>query len=138
MRIIVFLFCFSSFLTVSGQNQVVGKWLSGDKEGITEIYEQTGKYFGKITWLKKPNDEKGVPFKDTENPIKSKLIQPLFGLLILKDFCYKNNEWIGGTIYDPESGKTYSCTMWLTDTNTLKVRGYWGLFFQTQIWTKTK
>lgn len=126
-----------SFSTASAQNQITGKWLSEDKEGITTIYENNGKYFGKITWLKNPNDEKGKPFTDTENPDKAKRNQPLIGLIILKDFYYKSNKWEGGTIYDPESGKTYTCTMWLENTNTLKVRGYWGLFYQTQTWTKT-
>lgn len=86
---------------------------------------------------KKPKDSKGIPFTDTENPDKSKRKMPLIGLLILKDFHYSNNEWKGGTIYDPESGKTYTCTMWIENTNTLKVRGYWGLFYETQTWTKT-
>lgn len=135
-KIIIILFLF--FVTKTfAQNQIVGKWLSEDKEGITTIYENNGKYFGKITWLKKPNDSKGIPFTDSENPDESKRNNPLIGLLILKDFHYSNNEWKGGTIYDPESGKTYTCTMWLENTHTLKVRGYWGLFYQTQTWTKT-
>ncbi len=120
------------------QNQIVGTWLSEDKEGITEIYEQDGKYFGKITWLKKPNDNNGIPFTDTENPDKLKRSNQLIGLLILTNFNYKDNEWKGGKIYDPQSGKTYTCTMWLTENNMLKVRGYWGLFYQTQTWTKAK
>lgn len=126
-----------SFSNASAQNQIIGNWLSENKEGITTIYENKGKYFGKITWLKKPKDSKGIPFTDTENPDKSKRKMPLIGLLILKDFHYSNNEWKGGTIYDPESGKTYTCTMWIENTNTLKVRGYWGLFYETQTWTKT-
>ena len=125
------------FSTASAQNQITGKWLSEDKEGITSIYENSGKYFGKITWLKKPNDSRGIPFTDSENSDKSKRNQPLIGLLILKDFYYSKSEWKGGTIYDPESGKTYACTMWFENSNTLKVRGYWGLFYQTQTWTKT-
>lgn len=112
------------FSTASAQNQIIGNWLSEDKAGITSIYENSGKYFGKITWLKKPNDSKDIPFTDTENPDKSKRKQPLIGLIILKDFYYKSNKWEGGTIYDPESGTTYTCTMWLENTNTLKVRGY--------------
>ena len=132
-----FIFLLST-LALFWKNQIIEKWLSDDKEGETEIYEQQGKYFGKISWLKKPNDNKGVPFTDTENPDKSKRSQPLLGLIILTNFYFKNNEWKGGKIYDPQSGKTYTCTMWLTDNNTLKVRGYWGLFYQTQTWTRVK
>lgn len=134
----LFLICSLSVSSAFAQNQIVGKWLSEDKEGTTEIYEQNGKYFGKISWLKKPNDKNGIPFTDTENPDKSKRTQPLLGLVILTNFYFKDNEWKGGKIYDPQSGKTYTCTMWLTDNNTLKVRGYWGLFYQTQTWTRVK
>jgi uncharacterized protein (DUF2147 family) len=133
--VLVVLFVFSQSLFA--QKQIIGKWLSEDGEGITEIYEQRGKYFGKIQWLKKPNDDKGRPFTDTENPDKSKRNQPLLGLVILKDFVYNNNEWQNGTIYDPNNGITYSCTIWISNGE-LKVRGYWGIFYQTQTWTKTK
>ncbi|MBL0288225.1 MAG: DUF2147 domain-containing protein [Bacteroidetes bacterium] len=137
MKILFLISAFTIFLnSVYAQNQVVGKWLSDDQEGITEIYEQSGKFFGKILWLKKPNDNKGIPFTDTENPDKKLKLQPLLGLVILKDFVYKDNEWKSGTIYDPTNGKIYTCTMWLSDNNTLKVRGYWGLFYQTQTWTR--
>ncbi len=105
---------------------------------MTDINARKWLNYGKITWLKKPNDARGKPFTDTENPDKSKRNQPFIGLIILKNFEYKDNEWINGTIYDPESGKTYTCTIWLSDKSTLKVRGYWGIFHETQTWTKTK
>jgi uncharacterized protein (DUF2147 family) len=120
------------------QSQIAGNWLSADKEGIIQIYEFNGKSFGKLVWLKKPKDEKGKPFLDTENPIDSLKRQPLLSLLILKNFVYSNNEWRNGTIYDPNNGKTFTCKMWLTDINTLKVRGNWGIFYQTQTWTRQK
>ena len=138
MKYLKLIFMFSAFVNIAfAQQQIIGKWLSEDGEGITEIYQQGNLFYGKITWLKKPNDEKGKPFTDTENPDKSKRIQPLLGLVILKGFVYKNNQWENGTIYDPESGKTYTCTIWISDGK-LKVRGYWGIFYQTQTWTKTK
>jgi uncharacterized protein (DUF2147 family) len=136
VSIVLLLSLFS--LNLTAQNQVVGKWLSEDKEGITEIYAQNGKYFGKITCLKKPNDAKGVPFTDTENPNSALKKQPLLNLVILKDFYFQSEKWKGGTIYDPQSGKTYTCTFWLTDNNTLKVRGYWTIFYQTQTWSRTQ
>jgi uncharacterized protein (DUF2147 family) len=124
---------FLSFPTFS-QNQIVGKWMSEEKDAITEIYENQGKYFGKITWLKNPNDAKGVPIKDTENPDPALKTQPLLNLLILKNFYFQDNKWKGGTIYDPQSGRIYTCTLWQTDPKTLKVRGYWGVFYKTQTW----
>jgi uncharacterized protein (DUF2147 family) len=120
------------------QNTVVGKWLSESKKGITEIYESNGKYYGKLVWLKEPNDAAGKPKLDKENKNESLRTAPILGLLILKDFVLKDGEWKDGTIYDPENGKTYKCTMWMKDVNTIKVRGYWGPFYRTQVWTRSK
>ena len=46
--------------------------------------------------------------------------------------------WKEGTIYDPESGKTYSCKLTLESPKRLKVRGFIGFSFigRTQIWTR--
>ena len=46
--------------------------------------------------------------------------------------------WSGGTIYDPEEGKTYKCVMKLADENTLNVRGYIGVpaFGRTVTWLR--
>ena len=67
-------------------------------------------------------------------------LPPCFiGLEILRNFKFDNDdEWEGGKIYDPESGKTYSCNMSLTG-NELKVRGYVGvsLLGRTETWTRT-
>jgi uncharacterized protein (DUF2147 family) len=45
--------------------------------------------------------------------------------------------WTGGTIYDPDSGKTYKCNLELLANGTLKVRGYIGfaLLGKSQMWT---
>ena len=47
-------------------------------------------------------------------------------------------KWSGGTIYDPDSGHTYSCHLELLEANKLKLRGYFGvsLLGRTQIWTR--
>ena len=117
------------------QSQILGRWLSEDKKGITEIFQQNERYYGKIVWVKPGKD---VPITDVENPDKSKRLQPLINLLILKDFIYSGNEWKNGTVYDPANGKTYTCTMKLLNHNTLRVRGYWGPFYRTDIWVKSK
>ena len=47
---------------------------------------------------------------------------------MLKSFEYDpgDKEWENGTIYDPESGKTYDAYMWFEDgdNETLKLKGY--------------
>lgn len=62
--------------------------------------------------------------------------KPVKGMNILWGFKKKGNEWTAGSILDPANGKTYRCTVWLEDADTLKVRGYWGLFWRTQTWRR--
>ncbi len=63
----------------------------------------------------------------------------LVGLEIFNGFSYDGDgEWSGGSIYDPNSGKTYSCKLKLVDHDTLKVRGFIGisLIGRTETWKR--
>jgi len=114
-------------------NNIVGYWLTEEGRSQIEIYQKpNGKFTGKIVWLKEPHNEDGSPIRDKKNPQKSKRNRKIIGLHILKDFKYdgKDERWEGGTIYDPESGKTYKCRMWFDDNiDILKVKGYIGVSF---------
>jgi uncharacterized protein (DUF2147 family) len=48
--------------------------------------------------------------------------------------------WSGGTIYNPDDGKTYSCKLTMMDPKTMKVRGYFGISIlgKTQIWNRVE
>ena len=140
MKTTSFITIFSFLFTVSSfsQRQIVGKWLSEDKEGITEIYEQGGKFYGKIVWLKKATDDKESPFKDTKNSNPKLRQRPLQELVVITNLSFINKEWVNGSVYDPKSGKIYSCKVWLTNDNTLNLRGYAGIFHSTEVWTRTK
>ena len=56
------------------------------------------------------------------------------GMIIVNDMVKESNRYASGKILDPKKGKEYGCTMWLTDKNTLKVRGWWGMLYRTQTW----
>ncbi len=120
------------------QNAIVGGWIDGEGDGKIEIYKQGDKYYGKIAWLREPTEENGNAKVDDENPDESKRKQPVLGLVILKNFDFKDGYWQNGTIYDPKNGKTYECEMWLDGKGTLKIRGYWGIVYRTDTWTKAK
>jgi len=143
MKQIVYLLIFifiSTALAQSDSDKILGVWLVEDKDAKVEIYKKNNKFYGKIVWLKEPN-ENGKPKLDKNNPNEKLQTRPLIGLLILKDFVYADDlEWEDGEIYDPGNGKTYSCNMELVDYNTLEVRGYIGisLFGRTDVWTRTK
>jgi uncharacterized protein (DUF2147 family) len=120
---------------------VLGTWLTAKGDSKIQIYKTNNKYYGKIVWLKNPNDENGKPKVDKENPDENLRSRKLFGLEIMKDFVYDGNyTWVDGDIYDPKSGNTYSCKMNLSqDYKTLEVRGYIGisLFGRTEIWKRS-
>ena len=118
---------------------IVGVWLTEEKDAKIEIYKEEGKYYGKLIWGEDIYDAQGRSKLDDKNPDKDLQKRPLKGLLLLKNFHYKNDEWKGGTIYDPENGKTYSCVMELKG-NMLKVTGYIGFSWigRTVKWTRIK
>ncbi len=65
--------------------------------------------------------------------------RPLIGLEILSGFEYAGDgRWTGGTIYDPDNGKTYRCKLRFVDRDTLEVRGYIGisLIGRTEVWKR--
>jgi len=108
-------------------DSVVGKWYTEGNESIVEVYKNGDKYYGKIIWLKEPNGDDGKPVVDSKNPAAEKKTQPILGLVIMRNFVFKgDNKWEDGKIYDPESGKTYSCLMKL-EGNNLNVRGFVGV-----------
>jgi uncharacterized protein (DUF2147 family) len=125
-------------------DDVTGVWLNEDKDAHVKIENTNGHYFGKIVWLKEPIDEKtGQPKLDKENPDADLQKRPIMGLNLLSDFKFDGNqEWKDGDIYDPKSGKIYSCYMLFTDDskNKLKVRGYIGisLIGRTTYWTRVE
>lgn len=121
-------------------DDLIGFWLSKKENGVVEIYKKDGKYEGKLVWAKDIYEGKPDVEFDKNNPDKSKRGRPLIGLVMLEGFKFDGSEWSGGTIYDPEVGKTYKAYMKLKDKNTMKLRGYIGisLFGRTEVWTRQK
>jgi len=125
--------------------KILGTWYNDEKTSTIDIYKGSdGKYHGKISWLDEPN-ENGKPKVDDENPDPKLQKRPIMGLNLLKGFKYnpKKKQWIDGTIYDPDNGKTYDCYAWFEDGNfdKLYLKGYvMGMKFvgRSTIWTRKK
>ena len=119
---------------------LVGLWVTEGSKSKIKIVPCGVKFCGSIVWLKEPLAEEGKIKYDVNNPDKELRNRSIIGLQLLVGFVASNevDVWEGGTIYNPEDGKTYSCTLTLLDNKTLKVRGYVGLplFGKTQIWKR--
>jgi len=122
------------------KDDILGKWVNPSGEGQVEIYKKGDKYFGKLAWLKEPNDQSGKPKVDVKNPTASLRSKPILGLEILKDFVFDDDKWTDGTIYDPKTGKTYSCNMTIKSNGQLNIRGYIGisLIGRSESWKRAK
>lgn len=137
-------FLFTSTVVAMAQDAeaIVGVWEPGNGKARVKIDNIDGKFYGRIVWLMEPNDPKtGKPKTDANNSDASMKNVPLRGYRMLKDFQYKGKGiWEEGTIYDPESGNTYTSVITMKDENTLDIRGYVGVktFGRSDTWRKLK
>ena len=125
-------------LATSSASDVEGRWLSGDGDGWIKIELVGDSLIGKIAGS--PNDRpEDQPRFDELNPDPALRERPLLGMTIMSGFSFDGDDrWTGGTIYDPNSGKTYKATIRQVNANKLKLRGYVGisLFGRTDTWTR--
>ncbi len=122
-------------------DQLIGLWEPSNGKARVKVEKIGSKYYGKIVWLREPNDpQTQQPKVDKNNPDESMRSVPLKGYRMLKDFVFKSGEWTDGTIYDPESGSTYSSVIKVKDENTLDIRGYVGVkaLGRTDVWKRVK
>lgn len=113
---------------------------TGKPRGLVEISETNGVYSGKLvkSLLEADEHRSRVCDKCTD----ARKDQPLIGMTILSGLRKTgDNEWSGGEILDPESGKIYKSKLSLTDDGArLNVRGFIGvsLLGRTQTWVRER
>ena len=138
MKSVFFTAFVSLSLLVTGQS-IVGKWKTIDDNtnkprSVVEIYENEGKYYGKVLkTYPKPGEDPDPICYECEDHRKG---QKIIGMEIISDlkFDEKNEIFHKGEILDPENGNIYDCRLWLDDDGSLKVRGYLLFFYRTQTW----
>lgn len=120
-------------------DDVKGIWLNDKGDAKVEIYKSGDRYFGKISWLKDMYEPGGKTIrKDVNNTNQSLRSREVLNMVILSGFKYDDDEWTGGELYDPKTGKTYKSKMKLKN-GSLEIRGYVGspMFGKTTTWTKS-
>ena len=121
-------------------DKILGVWLSETKEGKIEIYRVGNKYFGKLIWSKNMFAADGkTSNKDLNNEEKKLRNRDLKNLVLLNNLVFDEDEYNGGTIYDPKNGSTYKCYMTISGDK-LNIRGYIGisLIGRTSVWSRVK
>ena len=136
-RAIALLLVLSSSISLAGD--IEGVWQTADDEGLIRLEQNGDELIGTIAGSRKP-PVAGEPERvDELNPDPALRQRPLFGLQIMSGLKPDGEgRWKGGTIYDPNSGKTYKCKLRMVDEDTLEVRGYIGISLvgRTETWRR--
>lgn len=110
---------------------------SGQAKGLVRIKEVQGQYEGKIeTIFPTPGDD---PAPKCEKCDGARRNQPVLGMTFLWGLKKQGDEYQGGEILDPETGKIYRAKIKLADRGRkLEVRGFIGvsLFGRSQTWLR--
>lgn len=135
----VLFFAIRTLSLAQSESAILGVWYNTEKTAQVEIQKKGAEFIGKIVWLKEPI-QGGKPLTDNQNPDPKLKTRPMLGLPLLTGLKYSSGIWKGGEIYDPTSGKTYSCELKLKSPEILEVKGYLGFSFvgRTVEWTKVK
>ena len=119
---------------------IAGLWATPGFGSIVELGPCAGApatICGRIVWLWRPNDERGLPRVDRYNPDRAARTRTLVGSEIA--FGLRETEpgvWSNGRIYNPDDGRTY--------TGAIRARGgvlelegcALRVFCETQIWRR--
>lgn len=136
----------SSNCAAAGPASILGIWNNEEKDARIEIFRCGGRFCGKIVWIDKPlysddedHERSGMPRTDDKNPNPDLKSRTIIGLQIMSGFEYAGQySWVGGRIYDPKSGRTYSGKITMVSPDRLELRGYviFSLFGRTSFWTR--
>ncbi|WP_018614399.1 DUF2147 domain-containing protein [Segetibacter koreensis] len=143
IAVIVFAAISSLAVAQNSPDAIVGKWEAvPQKNVIVEVYKDQSEYKARVVWFN-DNDDKTKPMnvrQDDNNVDPSLRKRRILGLQVLNNMIYnsKNNKWENGKIYDAKSGRTWNSSAWITNNNTLQVRGFWHLEFIGQNMTFKK
>ncbi len=122
---------------------VEGLWTTSKGDAVFEIAEKAGVVNGRLVWVKDRAGVAGAKLKDVHNPDPKKRRDFLRGQFLMKGFKAvpgRPREWSGGTIYDPETGKTYQARLRLKDDATMELRGYIGIpaLGRSDVWKRVE
>lgn len=118
----------------------LGRWYAEGGAAEVEITECAAGLCGRVAHLRSSLDENGCALRDAYNPDPHERSRPVLGLEILaaaQRSAENTQEW-SGTVYDPGSGRTYSCDIRVDGDDRLLLRGYVGvrLLGRTTTWIR--
>ncbi len=104
--------------------------MSAEKDLAVEVYKLNDHYAGKVVWFdcSRPGTPPMSRHFDTANPNPKLRSRAWLGMNVLNDLRFNgSDEWNSGTVYDPNSGRTYRTVVRMASPKSIIVRGYWGI-----------
>lgn len=140
MKLTLLLAFLLGYFNLVQSQEVTGRWENRNEEGkvnsIIEVFEKNGKIYGKVDRILREEDRDRLCTK-CEGDLKN---VPVEGMELMQGLEKEGEEYVGGTIVDPKTGKEYRCKIWLDEDNPdiLKIRGYISLFYKTKTWRRAE
>ncbi|MEI7524908.1 MAG: DUF2147 domain-containing protein [Mariniphaga sp.] len=142
--LLILIFTFITAFNSEAQlaDDISGIWWNDVKTSKIKVEKKDGKYIGTIVYLTPDKYVNGEPEKDKNNPNDNLKTRSILNLQILNGLTYNagDKEWAGGMIYDPKSGKTYECFVWLEGKDLLQLKGFVAgirMLGRKSAWTRT-
>jgi uncharacterized protein (DUF2147 family) len=116
----------------------VGHWQvvnsNGTLGGKVETYLENGKLFGKVTEVRPGRTPHDLCDKCQGEAGKQLILE----MVILRNFRPDGDDWVEGTVLDPENGKEYKGKIWAVGKDELHMRGFIGisLLGRTATWKR--
>jgi uncharacterized protein (DUF2147 family) len=118
----------------------VGRWKTiddrtGKARGIVDLREANGKIYGTVETIFDPPFPNPTCYLCTGD-LKDR---PIVGMRVLWDLQKDSDQWTGGQVLDPETGKSYRASIALEDRGKkLRMHGYFlmPIFGRTQHWIR--
>ena len=141
-KIILLAMLFIATMANCQVEKILGRWTTIDDEknipvSIINIYRgNDGKYYGQIEKILVKGEENKI-CKACEGELRNK---PVVGIVNVQNMEWRDGKLQGGTILDPNNGKTYYAKMWLDpQTGKLILRGSLdkrGILGRNQEWIR--
>lgn len=128
-------------LPVAAQSDAIaGRWATQGFGSIVEMQsckaDRTA-ICGRVRWLWDASDEAGHARVDGKNPDKALRSRPIIGIEIMRGFRETApGVWTGGSIYNPDDGRTYTGTIRLRHGMLVLKGCAFGIICQTQNWRR--
>ncbi|HEX8018772.1 DUF2147 domain-containing protein [Mucilaginibacter sp.] len=111
----------------TAENAIAGTWESDKKDVRLEFFKSGNEYQAKLLWGNKIVESDGkTSKKDAKNPDEKLRSRNIIGIVSVTGLKWDGEEFTGGKIYNPPSGDTYRCKVWIKDGK-LNLRGYMGV-----------